>query len=104
MLPVWAANDEKDKKEADRVKDAGQVLKEILNIPDDIPPDLLDRAECIVVLPSVKKAAIGIGGSYGRGVMISTSEITPSPSAIRRAAAALSVATCRRPLGPRSAR
>src|SRR5947207_2280626 len=70
LLPVWAANDEKDKKEADRVKDAGQVLKEILNIPDDIPPDLLDRAECIVVLPSVKKAAIGIGGSYGRGVMI----------------------------------
>jgi lipid-binding SYLF domain-containing protein len=65
LLPVWAANDEKDKKEADRVKDAGQVLKEILNIPDDIPPDLLDRAECIVVLPSVKKAAIGIGGSYG---------------------------------------
>jgi lipid-binding SYLF domain-containing protein len=59
-----------DTKEADRVKDAGVVLKEILNIPDDIPKDLLDRAECVIVLPSVKKFAIGIGGSYGRGVMV----------------------------------
>ena len=56
--------------EVDRVKDAGTVLKEILNIPDDIPKDLLDRAECVIVLPSVKKGAIGIGGSYGRGVMV----------------------------------
>jgi lipid-binding SYLF domain-containing protein len=55
--------------EADRVKDAGVVLKEIINIPDDIPHDLIDRAECVIVLPSVKKFAIGIGGSYGRGVM-----------------------------------
>jgi SH3 domain-containing YSC84-like protein 1 len=57
-------------KESDRVKDAGVVMKEILNIPDDIPKDLLDRAECVIVLPSVKKFAIGIGGSYGRGVMV----------------------------------
>lgn len=56
--------------EQDRVKDAGEVLKEILNIPDDIPQDLLDKAECVVVLPSVKKGAFGIGGSYGRGVMV----------------------------------
>src|SRR6266702_3266433 len=56
-------------KEQDRVKDAGVVLKEILNIPDDIPKDLLDDAECVIVLPSVKKLAIGIGGSFGRGVM-----------------------------------
>jgi SH3 domain-containing YSC84-like protein 1 len=54
----------------DRVKDAGDVMKEILNIPDDIPQDLLDKAECVVILPSVKKGAFGIGGSYGRGVMI----------------------------------
>ena len=54
----------------DRVKDAGDVLKEILNIPDDIPQDLLDKAECVVILPSVKKGAFGIGGSYGRGVMV----------------------------------
>src|SRR5690348_10436000 len=57
-------------KEVDRIKDAGEVLKEILNIPDDIPKDLLDRAECVIVMPSVKKLAIGIGGSYGRGVMV----------------------------------
>lgn len=56
--------------EQERVKDAGIVLKEILNIPDDIPQDLLDKAECIVVLPSVKKGAFGIGGSYGRGIMV----------------------------------
>jgi lipid-binding SYLF domain-containing protein len=64
---AFAANDER---EEDRVKDAGDVMKEILNIPDDIPQDLLDKAECIVVLPSVKKGAFGIGGSYGRGVMV----------------------------------
>ncbi len=57
-------------REQERVKDAGEVLKEILNIPDDIPQELLDKAECIVVLPSVKKGALGIGGSYGRGVMV----------------------------------
>ena len=57
-------------KELDRIKDAGLVIKEILDIPDDIPRDLLDRAECVIVLPSVKKLAIGIGGSYGRGVMV----------------------------------
>jgi lipid-binding SYLF domain-containing protein len=64
---AFAANDER---EAARVKDSGQVLKEILNIPDDIPQDLLDKAECVVILPSVKKGALGVGGSYGRGVMI----------------------------------
>src|SRR5690349_3515179 len=59
----------KDEKEEDRVKEAGQTLKEIINIPDNIPKDLFDKAECVIVLPSVKKGAIGIGGSYGRGVM-----------------------------------
>ena len=58
-----------DKKEVERVKNSGAVITEILNIPDDIPQDLLDKAECVVVLPSVLKFAIGIGGSYGRGVM-----------------------------------
>jgi lipid-binding SYLF domain-containing protein len=66
-IPAFAAGDEK---EVDRVKESGVVLKEILNIPDDIPQDLLDKAECVVVLPSVKKGAFGVGGSYGRGVMI----------------------------------
>lgn len=64
---TFAANAER---EQDRVKDAGTVLKEILNIPDDIPHDLLNKAECVVVLPSVLKGAFGIGGSYGRGVMV----------------------------------
>lgn len=64
---VFAA---RDTKEVERIKDSGEVLKEILNIPDDIPKDLLDRAECVIVLPSVKKLAIGIGGSFGRGVMV----------------------------------
>jgi lipid-binding SYLF domain-containing protein len=66
-VPVAALAQEK---EQERLKDAGRVLEEILNIPDNIPQDLLDRAECVIVLPSVKKFAIGIGGSYGRGVMV----------------------------------
>jgi SH3 domain-containing YSC84-like protein 1 len=66
-VTAFAANDER---ETDRVKDAGVVMKEILNIPDDIPQDLLDKAECLIILPSVKKGALGIGGSYGRGVMV----------------------------------
>src|SRR5579864_6286672 len=57
------------KKEQDRVAKTGKVMQEIVNIPDDIPQDVLDKADCVVVLPSVLKFAIGIGGSYGRGVM-----------------------------------
>jgi lipid-binding SYLF domain-containing protein len=64
--PTFAVDSEK---EQDRVKAAGTVLKEIVNIPDNIPKDLFDRAECVIVLPSVLKLAIGIGGSYGRGAM-----------------------------------
>src|ERR1700732_1086146 len=66
VLPAFASNE----KEKERVKESGEVLKEILDIPDDIPQDLLNKAECIIVLPSVKKGAIGIGASFGRGVMI----------------------------------
>ncbi len=56
-------------KEEQRLHECGTVLKEILDIPDNIPQDLLDRAECVIVIPSTKKGAIGIGGSYGRGAM-----------------------------------
>jgi SH3 domain-containing YSC84-like protein 1 len=56
-------------KDADRVANAGKVLKEILNAPDSIPQSVLDKADCVVILPSVLKFAIGFGGSYGRGVM-----------------------------------
>jgi len=63
---AWAANKDKDE---DRLKDCGTVLKEILDIPDNIPQDLLDKADCVVVYPSVLKAAFVVGGSYGRGAM-----------------------------------
>ncbi len=56
-------------KEQDRVTNAGKVFKEILDAPDSIPQSVLDRADCVVILPSVLKFAVGIGGSYGRGVM-----------------------------------
>jgi lipid-binding SYLF domain-containing protein len=56
-------------KETDRVENAGKVMQEILNAPDSIPQSVLDKADCVVILPSVLKFAIGIGGSYGRGVM-----------------------------------
>ena len=70
LLSAVAAFAADDEREEDRVKDAGVVMKEILNIPEDIPQDLLDKAECVIILPSVKKGAFGIGGSFGRGVMI----------------------------------
>jgi len=57
------------KDENKRIEIAGQVMVEILNVPDDIPQELLNKAECVIVLPSVKKFAFGFGGSYGRGVM-----------------------------------
>src|ERR1039457_6816829 len=62
--PTYAQKDENN-----RIRNAGKVMVEILNVPDDIPADLLDKAECVIVLPSVMKAAFIVGGSYGRGVM-----------------------------------
>jgi len=64
VLPAAA-----QKKEQDRVENAGKVIKEIMDIPDDIPQSVIDKADCVVVLPSVLKFAFGFGGSYGRGVM-----------------------------------
>lgn len=63
---TFAADAEKDE---DRLRNSGTVLKEILGVPDDIPQDLLDKADCVVVFPSVLKAAFIVGGSYGRGAM-----------------------------------
>ncbi len=63
---AFAADQEKD---ANRLENSGTVLKEILDVPDDIPQDLLDKADCVVVFPSVLKAAFIVGGSYGRGAM-----------------------------------
>ena len=58
-----------DTHEEARLRASGDVLQEILNIPENIPPDLLNKAECVVVIPDTKKFAIGIGGSFGRGAM-----------------------------------
>src|SRR5436309_1335137 len=67
-LPL-SADEKEDKKETDRLEACGTVIKEIMDIPDDIPQDLIDKAECIIVYPSVLKAAFIVGGSYGRGAM-----------------------------------
>ena len=69
LLIIIAAPVFAQKKEQDRVANAGDVMKEILNISDDIPQSVIDKADCVVVLPSVIKFAFGFGGSYGRGVM-----------------------------------
>src|SRR6266568_7493098 len=68
-LPALAAEG-KAAKETDRLENSGTVLEEILNVPDNIPQDLLDKAECVLIFPSVLKFAIGLGGSYGRGAMV----------------------------------
>src|SRR6202049_3488940 len=65
-ITSWADDKEKDE---DRLKNAGTVLTEILSVPDNIPQDLLDKADCVVVFPSVLKAAFIVGGSYGRRTM-----------------------------------
>jgi SH3 domain-containing YSC84-like protein 1 len=56
-------------KDDDRLKNCGTVLKEVLDVPDNVPQDLLDKADCVIVFPSVLKAAFIVGGSYGRGAM-----------------------------------
>lgn len=56
--------------EQKRLENCGVVMQEVLNIPDDIPRDLLEKAECVIVIPSVRKLAFGVGASYGRGAMV----------------------------------
>jgi len=70
LLAFPVAAQQEEGKDQERLQNCGTVMEEILNIPDDIPQDLLDKAECVIILPSVKKGAFGIGGSYGRGVMV----------------------------------
>jgi lipid-binding SYLF domain-containing protein len=74
LLPLGpfssAKNPSEAKAEQDRLQNAGKVMQEILNVPDDIPQDLIDKARCVVVMPSVLKAAFVVGGSYGRGAMV----------------------------------
>jgi len=68
LLAVTSWADDKVKDE-DRLRNSGTVLNEILRVPDNIPQNLLDKAECVVVFPTVLKAAFVVGGSYGRGAM-----------------------------------
>ena len=71
FAPVTFARDHDGaKKEKDRITNANSVMAEILDVPDDIPRDLLDKARCVVVMPSVIKAAFVVGGDYGRGTMV----------------------------------
>jgi len=71
VAPVTFARDQdRAKKEEDRIANSSTVMEEILNIPDGIPRDLLDKTRCVVVMPSVLKAAFVVGGGYGRGTMI----------------------------------
>src|SRR6202050_5924810 len=69
-MPVIARSGDNAKDEEDRLENSGKVMQEILNVPDDIPQDLLDKARCVVVMPSVLKAAFVVGGNYGRGTMV----------------------------------
>jgi SH3 domain-containing YSC84-like protein 1 len=71
FAPVTFARDyDRAKREEDRITNSSTVMREILNVPDNIPRDLLDKARCIVVMPSVLKAAFIVGGDYGRGTMV----------------------------------
>lgn len=57
-------------KEQERLENCGVVLKEVLNVPENIPKAVLDKAECVIIFPSVKKLAFGVGAEYGRGAMV----------------------------------
>ncbi len=65
-----AKNPSEVKAEKDRLQNSGKVMQEILNVPEDIPQDMINKARCVVVMPSVLKAAFLVGGSYGRGTMV----------------------------------
>jgi lipid-binding SYLF domain-containing protein len=68
---VGAQNKEKDQnKEQDRLAECGVVMNEVLNVPDNVPQEILDKAECVVIIPSMMKVAMAFGGSYGRGAMV----------------------------------
>jgi lipid-binding SYLF domain-containing protein len=62
---LYAAN-----KEQERLENSGVVMEEIMNTPENIPQEILEKADCVIVFPSVLKAAFGVGGSYGRGAMV----------------------------------
>jgi lipid-binding SYLF domain-containing protein len=57
-------------KERERLENCGVVMQEVLDVPDNIPQELLEKAECVIVIPSMTKVAVGVGGNYGRGAMV----------------------------------
>ena len=65
MAALGAAN-----KEEGRLENCAVVMQEVFDVPDNIPQELLEKAECVIVIPSMTKVALGIGGSYGRGAMV----------------------------------
>ena len=67
---VLAAQSGDQNKEQARLENCGVVMQEVLDVPDNIPQELLEKAECVIVIPSMTKMAMGIGGSYGRGAMV----------------------------------
>jgi lipid-binding SYLF domain-containing protein len=78
--------------EQKRLEQCGVVMQEVLNVPDNIPHELLEKAECVIVIPSVRKLAFGVGASYGRGAMVCSSG----------GAAALTMGQTARPDDPQS--
>jgi len=70
LVIVAAAGPAGQSKEQDRLDECGIVMEEVLNVPDNIPQELLDKAECVIVIPSMVKGAIGVGYSRGRGAMV----------------------------------
>lgn len=70
LIAASATVGAQNNKEQDRLENCGVVMQEILDVPDNIPQELLEKAECVVVIPSVTKVAMGVGGSYGRGAMV----------------------------------
>jgi SH3 domain-containing YSC84-like protein 1 len=69
LVGAGSARADDKAKDEDRLQNAGEVLKEIMDIPDDIPQTVIDKADCVIVIPSVLKGAFGVGASYGRGAM-----------------------------------
>jgi lipid-binding SYLF domain-containing protein len=64
-VPLLAGDTENERLDA-----SAEAMEEILNIPDALPKELLHKAECVAIIPSVKKFALGFGGSYGKGVLV----------------------------------
>jgi len=78
LVPSVAKAADKGVTEQERVKASGEVLTELINSPSGIPPSVLNKAECVIILPSVKKAGFIVAASYGRGMMSTLQEKSPA--------------------------